>query len=248
MKKNMIVRIFVSLSVLAAFGCIWPSLSTAGTVYDMAADWSDTNPNGVWSLGHDSAGGRTGSYAAVTTNPFYNNYFETLPTFWNPGANTAPAIYRGPAQCNACGFDTTAVTINDVIIAAGATAGVVSWTAPQDGTVDISWSYHNLQVGEMNFYINDSGVDLDSVLSVAGVGMTDSRDLNDNADLGGHSVSAGDVISLISDMAGDPSSDTSKFSFSIDFTPVPEPSSLVLLVFGAVACMLSRRRSSNVRR
>jgi len=138
------------LATLALLAPCWPVLTNAATqVYDLKADWSDTqNPNGPWSY-------REGENLLADT-PFpwvgagYSSIWPALAIAW---PLVVPSIERVSGAVKAYdGFfaylSTGVIEDSDLLMFPG-NDGNILWTAPESGSIDISgsaWSADELDI------------------------------------------------------------------------------------------------------
>jgi hypothetical protein len=121
MKKSILL-----LTIIAALASFLPVASNAATlVYDLKADWSDTqNPNGAWSF-HDYTG------ALLSNDPFP----------WAYSCETLEAIARASEAIVVPGT----LELGDIFVRPGSCGVTVRWTAPAKGTINVSgnlWGCH----------------------------------------------------------------------------------------------------------
>lgn len=213
----------------------------ATVTYNARQDFSDTNnPNGVWSYGHTTSLGGVMTvfpqYLAPPTgyegagwveNVWYDEYgnYSAAPIVWGFGNISTPwgfvyeikpdeiAFHPGPDEDYA----------------------IVRWTAPSDGTGNVTSLFMGQNsIGLRDIAVYHNGTQLLSV-DLAG---NDIRSYNDAA----LTVQAGDHLDFAVGPHNDYHHDLVSLKVNIDFTPVPEPSTFVLLLMGAIALLVVRRR------
>ena len=140
MKKSLLL-----LATIAALAPCLPVTTNAATqVFDLTADWSDTqNPNGAWSY-------RDG------TNLLHSVNYNGVPA-WVGMNNFGPLIYRE--------LDLSSVTVANACNSCGQGMANLLWTAPGAGTINISgavWIKDKLFCGETFWALSHKGNSLSS--------------------------------------------------------------------------------------
>ena len=129
------------LATLAALAPCLPATTNAATqIYDLKADWSDTqNPNGAWSY-------REG------TNLLHSVAYGPDLRAWIGLNNYAPVIYRE--------LDLSSVTVENSCPSCGQGIANILWTAPSAGTIEISgavWDSFSLACSERFWALSRNG-------------------------------------------------------------------------------------------
>ena len=242
------LRLFC-FSVIAA--CLLAAPAKAAiVVYDLGLDFSDTlNPNGVWSF----AKGNTllTHYATVPTSlapALANGYWGTDASNLNSSVMLATA--GGSAAPPLTNFDFIA---GEVLVGTtdASTGGPVDirWTAPSNGTFTYSgwvW-YADPTAGPFG---NSFDISLNNGPSIefltASIGQDFSNSVPMLNGLSPITVTAGDVVTMtVSPLVPAPTPLIGGVSWTIDYSPVPEPSTLVLAAFGFIGLIgvaLQRRK------
>lgn len=116
MKKN--ILLLATIAVLAP--CLPVTTHAATQVYDLNADWSDTqNPNGAWSY-------REGT-SLLNRGIVLSYSYEPVPG-WVGLDNSAPGIYKSRGD----------IGVLPALARVGEGVANILWTAPSTGTIDIS--------------------------------------------------------------------------------------------------------------
>jgi MYXO-CTERM domain-containing protein len=251
MKKQIVLTAF--RMAIAAAVLVGLSASARAQLYDAAADMkadeinndgAENNPNGQWSYGtSDTQGG------AVTLFPFSEHTDA-----WGPDPQDALEGYDvGPPNLVAavtvnvsnapaspcCGVDP--VPVDSMWVHPGADGAreyaIVQWTAPGDGTIDIDADWVTLDTGDVQFDIFHNATFLFSSAYPGG-----ARGTSISHDQLGLSVADGDTIRFSVGNGGAFGSESLAFDATIDFTPVPEPSSIALAALGGLGLIAAIRR------
>ncbi|OJY38154.1 MAG: hypothetical protein BGP06_17150 [Rhizobiales bacterium 65-9] len=229
-------------------------------IYDLAADWSDaSNPNGVWTY-------REGSNALGHVSDWYGSTLYSSGTAqpaWATGVATGaflPAVFKATSggadnRISCCGAnqnflkgDIVAHTTDGFNGAAFGTFNIL-FTAPSDGTADISGLLWNARI------IGDrpQGYSLyvDGVLAASGAIAGLDRDHALTFGAPSAMLAAGDTVMLQLYRTGS-TGDFVGIGMTVDFTPtiggaVPEPSTWAMMLVGFAGLgFASQRRKKPV--
>jgi hypothetical protein len=232
-----------------AIGLFFVASGRAGTIYDLATQWSNTaNPNGPWTYREGSS-----ALALVTSYNFGGSIGGFTPqAAWAPsnvGGEFLPVWLESSQTGTPSGFQAGAVLPGDVIVHStdsfnGSGQGIanVIWTAPSAGTIDISgdiWWVRNL--GRVNdFSISVGGAVVADGSISDGSSFTRSSPLAFTSGLlpgdsfSGIPVSAGEIVELAI-TNGSAAGEISGISLQIDESPLaagPEPNYFWLVGLG----------------
>lgn len=228
-----------------------PGVQAQVVLYNLAGDWSDiSNPNGPWSynaapgmpltnhLANYSPGQPAWAFAAggspsgsipvfmKITMPFDDMPVGRVDVHNNDGANSPPGLANAPID--------------------------VSWTAPTAGTIQISggmWQASRFLGRTQDWALKLNGfIVSDGVLTSSSM-FTSATPLNFDSGSGGlpalsQLVAMGDVLSLeYSRHVGESLGTHMGVDFAVQFTAVPEPSSMLLVSVVAGMGIVRRIRS-----
>jgi hypothetical protein len=241
------------LSVVAVYLLAAPA-QAAVVVYDLGLDFSNAlNPNGVWSFTQGNT--LLTHYTPVPTSlapALANGYWGTNAANLNSSVMLSTA--GGSAAPPLTNFDFIA---GEVLVGTtdASTGGPVdiNWTAPSNGTFTYSgwvW-YADPTAGPFGNSFNislNNGPSMEFLTASIGQNFFNSVAMVNG--LTPTTVNAGDVVKLtVSPLVPAPTPLSGGVSWTIDFTPVPEPSAWLLMGVGllAVAGRCVRRRGSTLR-
>jgi hypothetical protein len=240
--------------VLVALGILLLSSSAQAVivVYDLRLDFSDAvNPNGTWAY-----------LQGATPLPHFSSV---------PQPNLAPAAANGYWGASSSNFNslilkTTAngssappfsdndFLANHVLVRTTDPASggpmIVTWTAPSAGSFtysgDVWYAGTPLGPGSNDFLLTlNNGPAMES--GTAGIGQDESNPVTMVNGLTPTIVNPGDVLALkIGPSIGFPFGSLAGIGLVVDFTPAPEPSTLVLGGMGTLGLMIvvhKRRRA-----
>jgi len=249
------------------------SASAQPVVYDAFDQFnlSSNSSTDLWSYRHEDPAKPAGPRAAEpallpSVNAHYGGNWAPGPdvTGWNTSGRW-PGILVNDTGADQTFFGILKIPADTVyttgIDNARGGASVISFLAPTTGSYDIDFSMtHNHGGGgngETFFIDHHSGAGLSSqTLLATGTTVTSggldipagtNPDGTVTANLTGVALTADDRVNFVVDTNGDGGADGVIFR-SLTLTLVPEPSSIMLLALGAVACMLSGRRSRTMSR
>jgi hypothetical protein len=218
------------------------ALEARAEIYNVRQDFSTTaNPNGVWTFGY-----RPSSSGPMIVYPQYGDPGDGQPS-WHDDRYSyyhAPSVYQiAPVYWHYSGYD---IGPDDIAFHPGPGFvgndldwSIIRWTAPADGVSNVDARFtggFGTLTGTRDVYVYvNSTSDLSSTI----VG-TQSASYVKN----GLVVHAGDTIDFVVGPHGNLNQDSTAISAIIDFTRVPEPSTIALLAAGAagLAAWLWRRQ------
>jgi len=238
------------LLVVAATGLCATPTQAAIVVYDLRVDFSNTsNPNGPWQY---LKGNVPLSHFTPVTQP--NLPLAVANGYWG---DTASSNNSAIMLTTAKGSATGSWTDNDflkgeVLVRTTDPSGApmnVTWTAPTAGTFTYSgflWFANGpLGPGGNSFTLKlNNGPTMEAGSATIGQDRNNVTGMVNG--LTPTAVLAGDVLSVQLDpLPGPPFGSLAGVSFTIDFTPIPEPGSLTLAsLAGAGLAFVARRRRS----
>jgi len=226
----------LSIAALALIATAAPL--QAATDYDLAGDFSNAaNPNGPWSFVY---GGSALAHQTPLANG--NHLVPVLADgYWSTGNDlnlNTPDVMKVTGPGTSGGETLEDFLTGDVILHSpnAGDALLIIWTAPADGTIDLSgsaWYAHSLVDRSNDFVVRlNGGASLFS-------GVIDDSILRSTALIYGASglaVSAGDELSFaFSKTAGQTYGSLNGLAVRIAFTataPIPEPASWTMMIGG----------------
>ncbi len=234
-----IIHVRAPLALLCA--ALWaPVQAVAAVSYDLAGDWSTTaNPDGAWTY---RQGGAALPLHAINVFGIagWNGWVpggSAPPPAWllvtapAPGADAAP----GDVVVHSTNFD-------------GAPASV-TWTSPAAGLVDISgqaWDVAHDPGRDDEWTLSLGAATLAYRASIVGVAKDSAAadfagNLVGGASLSGLAIGAGEQIVFTVQQTQGSFGHFSGVDLSVEFTPVPVPGALWLLLAPAALMMRCRR-------
>ena len=235
------------LVLLAAIMLSSPA-SSAIIVYDNDLDFSDANnPNGTWSYLQGNA-----TLPHFTPVPQPQLALAVANGYWGASSTSLnTSIMRATANGSVTGLwsDNDFLSGDMLIRTTDPSTGgptILAWTAPSNGTFTYNGSIWYADApsgpGGTDFSL---ALNAGPALEFGTVTLAQNRP-NAVSMVNGFTpvnVLAGDVVALeMSPTPGPPFGRLTGVIFTIDFVPVPEPSSLVLLSLGAIALLARCRR------
>lgn len=235
--------------ILATLGSLL-AVGANATLYDLKTDWSDSvNPNGVWAY-------REG----VNALPHVASWQSTLggwATAQQGWAKSENGNDRLPFIFKSNGSETFAhdFLAGDIVMhstdgtnGVGSGPGNIAWTASGSGIASITGSvWLGRDIGRaVDWKVFKNGTQLSTGSLFSGDSFSRANPFNLAAGSGGASVLnnisvvAGDKLILEMDTVGG-SGDFVGMNYSVNYSPVPEPVSIVTLG-GAVLLSLRRKR------
>jgi hypothetical protein len=236
------------LAVVCLVLVVTPSANAQ--IFDLTADFSSSaNPNGVWSFT------RGLSLLAAFPQPGDGNALNPAAAngFWGVGPSfnsDVPFLFKTTVPGSASPpYTNEDFQAGDVFIHS-ANAGseiFVNWTAPDAGSLTYTgsiWYGHSFVNRSNDFAVQlNGGTPLNSGTVTVGQGRSNALLFSGSGIL---SVNAGDVLSVgVFRSAGEPFGALSGVTFTVDFTPVPEPGSIGLVTVGMLALAWRLRRGTD---
>jgi hypothetical protein len=224
-------QVAVILGILSAISVA--SQAGANPSWNLASDWSSSNPSGVWSYGHYTGGLSPSSFSQFTEN-YYGGVVTpddlTKLNAWGEGGDPNIIKNTGPT------FTTVnfgQITFNAGAVTFGPYLGptVVRFTAPTAGNYDLSDAFMTVQVAnsDPNAYISIDGGALNDLGLVSGT-ISDSQEIN---------LAGGQYVDLIV-WGGDTNNKTTQVDAT--FTLVPDGSITAGLLGSALIGLATLRR------
>jgi hypothetical protein len=215
-------------------------------VYDAAADFSATNPSGVWSYGERVAPGgfiplgpfQTGCYGQATINCFVST---------TPAPGSVPVISKNVGPVAVFFVGTVVQPTNVLLMHPGPTTdAVLRFTAPTEETYAYSGFFQTLDLFPNGVILDINGA-VTPFLGAPAVAGTLSGG-GKFAFSGNVHLTAGQTFDLAVGRGGDYHFDSTGLSLQISpFTPslTPEPAAwtMMILGFGLAGDLLRRRRA-----
>jgi len=254
MSKFICASVIVTLSLVA-------TIASAASVYNAVADFNKTsNTNSDrWSYRHEDPAQATGSRAAEPTlndsfQPHYASHTPWAPgpdvQGWNNPSGQWPGILINDTGSDQTFFGVIQVPNNTVYTSGMANGGggssVLSFLVPETSSYNIDFSMTSNHTGGgtgEEFFIDHHAGGSQTLLATGTT--TDPLDVA-SSNLTDISLSGGDRVNFVIGIKGDGGSDGVYLSATL--TAVPEPSSVVILAFGVLACLWSCRPLGSVRR
>ncbi len=207
--------------------------SSWATTYNPAADFesgwtSGSNPNGVWSYGYSSSlTGPVALYneqsAGIVNGPNEQSWY------YNPDFAPSLAYNNGPAYNNGNGYGNVNFLADEFDLVAGIGIGGqcsdLVFTAPAAGLYDVEGSFRGDQYGIDTYVgvLGDGNVLFSSTVTAEGQVVPFSIDV---------SLAAGETIELSAGPLSGVTNTGLDVTIMSNGSPVPEPSSLLLLSVG----------------
>lgn len=219
-------RLFVLCTVLVLAGIG----QVKGEIYNARQDFSgENNPNGVWSYGYSYIlGGGMTVYPDYTLN-LYGEYA------WHDDS-----LYPDDDIPHVTQVDKTAfgwpIGPDQLIFHPGweGEYSIIRWTAPEDGICTVDAGFEGAHLGEKNVFVYHNA---DKLYEAYILDYAIAPSYNSE-----FSVMAGDTIDFAVGKIMTAAGTTTACSAMIEFNPIPEPSTIVLLVMGAVVLLMFSTR------
>jgi len=238
----------ISSAIVLCMSFAFVETATAATIYDFETDFSTTTNTATSTWSYRTAADllRDGSYDLFAVSQVILSATDG----WNETIANAHPPYIG---VNTSGAADGVVPDGDSTVHPGHNRiAVVSWLAPSDGTAAIDYLFGDQNAGGgsgITWYIDDG----DSTGNLA-TGLLGNGGLDQSGSIASFAVSAGDRINFVIDPVGtapDPipaanhAFDNTHVVATVTFVPVPEASSIALLLIGvgSVSCGWRRRRT-----
>jgi K319-like protein/NHL repeat-containing protein len=229
-KKNLVALVAIALALLVSLS----GMATAAVIYNAGDDLTTAElsgvgapslpVNGVWTYG-------TSPTVGGAFTPFPNTFHTDSDTLgdpsvfqgWSPPANDSPPFIlvnttNGPASGDVVvnagigNFDSHTLWVHPVSTPSPIAFLVLRWTAPSDGTIDITADWIRRHFGSVTTHVRKNGV----LLGADGVTFSGNPAVNfvqNNV-----SVSANDTIDFITGPNGNYSADSTQLNAVITFT------------------------------
>jgi hypothetical protein len=251
---------FIGSCMLAVLVVLLPTAAQATIVYDAYNDFSTTvnTESSRWSYRYDDSSQTTRHAAPTLFSQFsqqYDGHFDPGPTLssWNNGNSGWPAVFINNSGVEQEFYGVVTVPVGALFTApqyvgsGGMT--VVSWLAPGAGKVDVSMTGTMIQhatdgdgvflaIDKNGFGVSGGG---NIVSALVGAGYGNSQTIG----MTNVSVAAGDRINFVVDRNNFATNDTTAFTAHIEFSPIPEPTTIMMLVsgiFGLLAYAWRKRK------
>lgn len=247
MNRNCKKRFWFLVSIFL-LGAHHTPTQAAIIVYDLRVDFSNTNnPNGTWEY---IKGTTLLTHYTPVTNPTLA--LAAANGYWGDSTSSDnSAFILTSANGSATGLWTDAdFLVGEVLVRTTdpSTGGpmIATWTAPSDGSLTYNglfW-YAGAPLGPGgNSYTLSLNAGPPLEFGIASLGQDRNNGVGMVNGMTPLSVFAGDIMTLeINSLPSQPTGSLAGISFTIDFTPVPEVSTLVLASLGMVAVVAGRYR------
>ena len=228
--------------ILSAALMLCTAASSFAAVYDVQADFSNSdNPNGTW-------GYMVGNSFLLHSNSPNPNALNPVLTngFWGTSPDYNSSIMQATGNgSGASGYTDSDFLAGDVLVhstnpGTGDPSRIV-WTAPEAGEIDYDFSiwYAHSPITRSNTYmLKLNGTPLETGVLLPIDNRPNAHTYSDT-DI---SVLAGDILEIeIVPTIGQNFGSLAGVGFVVDFTGIPEPTTLSVLAAGAVVCLRRRR-------
>lgn len=244
---NSIWQTLLGLGAIVAGAVAIDAGAAYGVTYDANADFVAfenansgavvPNVNGVWSYGtRDNVTGdlsliplpdHTDGWGGVAN---LEGFFEADDTVPVVAVNTSSSPLS--PCCGITAVDPSQIWMHPDPGTDPQTYAVVRFTAPTAGAFSATGLFEQLHASQATIFLVANGVQLDDGLATSGAGTTLT---------GSGSLLAGETLDFVvgPQPSGDYGSTSTGLTGSIEFTPIPEPASISLIILGAA---LLRRR------